>query len=225
MSDPGPVRQRSKIAAALADRPAQQKVAVFVVRNVATTPEVIVFWHPGGGWQLPAGTVEADESFEQAAHREAIEETGLADVELIKDLGSREMIMPPGQALLLEEVHLQLAPGGARTRWRLWRGAVDVLDLQDDWALVRTTERDLDHPELVIAQLTGWVPSRTLSTRQERRFFLATSQDTKINSWQQQGEPEHTFTVCWQPIRPAPDLVDGQRDWLELLDAGLRRLR
>jgi ADP-ribose pyrophosphatase YjhB (NUDIX family) len=210
------------ITAALASNPVQRKVAIFVVRNASTAAEVAVFWHPGGGLQVPAGTVEPGESFEQAAIREAIEETGLVDVTLVGDLGSQESIMGDGRALLLEEVNLRLSPGGPQTRWRLSRAAVEVIELRGEWAMVRMQERDLDNPDLLVAQLTGWVPVKILTRRQERRFYLASSTDTKIDSWQHQGEPEHSFTVSWQPVRPRPKLVEGQDAWLDRLDAGLR---
>jgi hypothetical protein len=133
--------------------------------------------------------------------------------------------MGEGRALLLEEVNLRLSPEGPQTRWRLSRAAVEVIQLRGDWAMVRMQERDLDNPDFVVAQLTGWVPVKILSRRQERRFYLASSNDTKINSWQHQGESEHLFTVSWQPVRPRPRLIEGQDVWLDRLVAGMRDKR
>ena len=43
-----------------------------------------------GAWLFPKGHIDADESDEAAARREVLEETGLADLEYIDDLGSYE---------------------------------------------------------------------------------------------------------------------------------------
>ncbi|HEY9290887.1 MAG TPA: NUDIX domain-containing protein [Microlunatus sp.] len=105
----------------LGQQPAQRKVTVYVIRNVAGDPELVTFWHPGGGRQIPAGTVEPGESYDAAALREAGEETGLTDIELIDDLGVEELIMSDGRALVLAETNLRLSPAGAETHWRLSR--------------------------------------------------------------------------------------------------------
>lgn len=56
----------------------RQKVVCYITRN---RQDILVFEHtqeyPGAGIQVPAGGVEAGESLEQAAIREAFEETGL----------------------------------------------------------------------------------------------------------------------------------------------------
>lgn len=180
-----------------------------------------MFWHPGGGLQIPAGTVEPGEPYDVAALREAREETGLTDIELADELGVDELIMPTGRALVLTETDLHLSPGGARTAWRLSRTAVELLQADAGWCLVRYQERDLEHPDLLVAQLTGWVPASVLTLRQERRFFLARSTDRRVAPWRTEGEPGRTFTVSWQPIRPRPDLVSPQQPWLDRLDAVL----
>ena len=46
-----------------------QKVTAFVTRGVGEDAELLVFRHPHAGLQLPAGTVEVDESPPAAALR------------------------------------------------------------------------------------------------------------------------------------------------------------
>lgn len=73
----------------------------------------------GGAWTFPKGHIDEGESDEEAAVREIREETGLADLELIDDLGSYERyrIGPSGDdndESELKEIHLYLfaaAPG------------------------------------------------------------------------------------------------------------------
>ncbi len=68
------------------------KVLAYITRG----SRLLVFTHPTApeaGIQVPGGTVEADEMIEDAALREAIEETGLAGLRLNTFLGelSRDM--------------------------------------------------------------------------------------------------------------------------------------
>jgi ADP-ribose pyrophosphatase YjhB (NUDIX family) len=51
--------------------------------------------HPEAGIQVPAGTMRPGESAERAALREATEETGLVNLELVRVLGEQEFDMRP----------------------------------------------------------------------------------------------------------------------------------
>lgn len=48
--------------------------------------------HPDAGIQIPAGTVENNETIEEAIIREASEETGLKDISIVKFLGKTEYL-------------------------------------------------------------------------------------------------------------------------------------
>ncbi len=63
-------------------------VAGGVVINSAG--QVLVVNQQGDSWSLPKGHVEAGESVVEAARREIYEETGIAEVELIRPLGTYE---------------------------------------------------------------------------------------------------------------------------------------
>ena len=52
--------------------------------------EYLLLHYPGGHWDFPKGHVEGNEEEEETAHRELLEETGIADIEFIK--GFRKMI-------------------------------------------------------------------------------------------------------------------------------------
>ncbi len=67
----------------------------------------------GNGWTFPKGHIEAGEEDEEAARREILEETGLAKLEYIDDLGSyeRHRIGKDGvedDTAELKEIHLYL---------------------------------------------------------------------------------------------------------------------
>ncbi|WP_405135529.1 NUDIX domain-containing protein [Nocardia sp. NBC_01388] len=66
----------------------KEKVLAYIVRN----GELLVFRHTDYSWeevgiQVPAGSVKAGESPEGAALREAREETGLTEFEIVRKLG------------------------------------------------------------------------------------------------------------------------------------------
>ena len=65
------------------------KVVAFVTRNGPAGAELLVFYHPNAGVQVPAGTLEAAEDPLAGARREAWEETGLDDLRLVAPLGQR----------------------------------------------------------------------------------------------------------------------------------------
>jgi 8-oxo-dGTP pyrophosphatase MutT (NUDIX family) len=67
--------------------PQVEKVTAFVTRGTGEAAELLVFRHGRSGVQVPAGTVEADESPNSALLREVGEETGLTEVRLIRTLG------------------------------------------------------------------------------------------------------------------------------------------
>jgi 8-oxo-dGTP diphosphatase len=74
---------------------------------------------PNAGLQVPGGSVESGESLEQAALREAYEETGLTDLRLERFLGSAHYLTkdPPGVEHLRHFFHLS-RERAEPTAWR-----------------------------------------------------------------------------------------------------------
>ncbi|WP_440895440.1 NUDIX hydrolase [Amphibacillus sp. Q70] len=64
------------------------------------TNQVLMVSNLGLGWTFPGGTVEKDETFENAVIREVKEETGL-DVEVEEVLSTNETILPEEDRQLL----------------------------------------------------------------------------------------------------------------------------
>jgi 8-oxo-dGTP pyrophosphatase MutT (NUDIX family) len=70
--------------------PTVQKAFSYVTREGQHGLELLVFEHlyPKSGVQIPKGTVDEDETPEEAAFREVIEEAGLRNLTLVRHLGT-----------------------------------------------------------------------------------------------------------------------------------------
>ena len=111
----GPPR-RSYAAAVIVRR---EKVVCYIVRN----HRLLVFRHLDQRWdqsglQVPAGSIEPGESPEDAALREAVEETSLSGLRIVRKLGEVDYDLAPYR---LERHHrhvFQLQPDGETPeRW------------------------------------------------------------------------------------------------------------
>ena len=96
-----------------------QKVVCYIVR----AGRLLVFKHLDQPWevtglQVPAGSIKADESPEEAALREASEETGLTGLRLVRRLGATRYDLAPArpEVQLRHVFHLEL-DDEAPERW------------------------------------------------------------------------------------------------------------
>ncbi|HZC27109.1 MAG TPA: NUDIX domain-containing protein [Actinopolymorphaceae bacterium] len=199
---------------------AQRKVTTFVTRGSGATAELLVFWHPGSGTQVPGGTVEDGEAFEAAARREVTEETGLSDLELVDDLGVRRDDLPEGRAVVVRRIFLQTRPGpdGPQTSWSFTNIGVEVVERRDGYARVVYEERDLDagNDGLLYARFHGWVPDDALAYRQVRAFYHFRAGTGAPERWQQLENDKFVFHLFWVPLVPKPDILIGPiQEWLD----------
>ena len=100
-----------------------------VVAYITHGDRLLMFTHPlspEAGIQVPAGTIENDERAEDAALREAIEETGLTNLTLIQHLGTYRYDMRRFKPEIHERhvYHLE-ATGELPESWRHFESDVD----------------------------------------------------------------------------------------------------
>jgi 8-oxo-dGTP pyrophosphatase MutT (NUDIX family) len=203
------------------------KATAFIIRRRDAQRELLVFAHPTAGVQVPAGTVEEGEAFENAALREAQEETGLECMHLVKELAQYSYSLQNNRyaflcatplfrelALTSERIDIGYGDGSIFRRGMI----VSLERVEDNWSEIRHDEFDLnvDPPKLQFS-VRGWVPSRCLSARQSRRFFLLTTAQETPASWDHLAEGHHLFHLYWVPLVPRPRLIPPQDEWLDLV--------
>jgi 8-oxo-dGTP pyrophosphatase MutT (NUDIX family) len=161
----------------------------------AGRPHLLLFRHPLAGVQLPAGSIEKNESPFAAAIREVVEETGLHDLADPISLGTTTTHLPPSSRILLRGCSPQPAPDspsrGARPRrprppalppalagadsstCRLNRGlTVELLEIAGDEARVRADVLDYNHaPPTLLSRREGWVHTAALGSIIDRHHI------------------------------------------------------
>jgi 8-oxo-dGTP pyrophosphatase MutT (NUDIX family) len=198
-----------------------EKVTAFVTRGDGPAHQLLVFRHPTAGIQVPAGTVEPNESPEAAGLREVTEETGLTDVRLIARLATFQHHMAADQRVFLCRAPVYAEPANIAPLVRIpcRRGIpVTVTDERSDYAHIVYEEFDLRSGEVVVTRRdTGWVPVDTLTTHVVGHLFHLRSTASTPERWTVLAEIDLglTFELFWVPLSPRPALVEGQAAWLD----------
>lgn len=197
-----------------------EKVAAFITRETKAGLELLLFKHPYAYNQLPAGTVEAGETPETAVLREAFEETGLGPLSIREYLGCEEGQLPNGNWVILTSTRVFARPNITSFDWAYLRRGIQVKILRTIGGFSQVTYEevdDLQDPQYISMQITGWVPDHTLTSTSKRHFFLLDLNGNTAESWTVFTD-NHTFTLFWVPLADAPRIISPyQRAWLEFL--------
>ena len=196
-----------------------EKVTALVTRDSEVGSDVLLFEHPYAGIQIPAGTVEGDETPEEAVMREVAEETGLSSVAIQRYLGYDEERLPEGQGVIVEPTRVYARPDLDSFDWaRLRRGIrVEVTRAEEGFSQVKYEELDrVPDPQYVSMCIIGWVPDRVLSRTQRRHFFHLEASGHSEERWTVRAD-NHLWTVFWASLRDLPEIVRPQNKWLKHL--------
>ena len=142
-----------------------EKVTAFIIRESKDGQELLLFEHPNAGVQIPAGTVEDDETPEEAVIREATEETGLTSLSMRQYLGCTEERLPARQRIIVEPTKVYARPDVTSFDWAQLRKGIPVALVRrsGDFSQVKYEEFDrVPNPRYVTMGITGWVPDRVL---------------------------------------------------------------
>ncbi|HVU10135.1 MAG TPA: NUDIX domain-containing protein [Phototrophicaceae bacterium] len=191
------------------------KVTAFITRETGGGRQLLVLRHPSAGIQLPAGTIEADETPEAAVLREVREETGLTAVEIVAHLETVEQVLEGQARVVTAPYNLELEPGdSARIIARLSRGAAvqRIEEFYADtqvWCEFRLAADGVLRP---VTGMRGWLPTRLLTNRVQRAFFHLIPTAPTPERWTQEAD-HHTFELYWADL--SVQLVTPQQAWLE----------
>jgi ADP-ribose pyrophosphatase YjhB (NUDIX family) len=109
------------------------KVTCFITRNGNQGIELLLFFHPNAGIQVPAGTDNLGEEPETAARREAAEETGLKGLFLLRSLGEVHDPAPDGYLLVAYPTPVYSRPDSSSFDWAHLDNLPPLISPQDRW--------------------------------------------------------------------------------------------
>jgi hypothetical protein len=124
------------------------KVTCFITREKDKKIELLLIQHPNAGIQLPAGTVEINEDFKQAALREAYEETGLAEFITCNYIGKQDTNLS-GKYIISQKAKVFSRPDLSSFQWAEIRSGITVQQERSQGKFVQVSyiEGDKYHEE------------------------------------------------------------------------------
>jgi len=195
------------------------KVTALITRQRGDQRQLLLIRHPYAGIQIPAGTIEPYETLEQAALREASEETGLSGLTVAAYLGNEQISLPPDQRAILHSTVIYSRPDATSFDWaHLRRGIWVTLTgrRQADWRQVCFQEIDrVPDPQYVSMEIIGWVQEEMLADRRTRHFYLMNG-DSPWDEWDTRAD-SHLFHLFWAPIDDLPTIISPQDRWIDWL--------
>jgi len=197
-----------------------EKVTAFITRESADGHDLLLFKHPNAGIQIPAGTVEDDETAEEAVLREVSEETGLTSLSVGQYLGCKEDRLPEGQRIMAESTKVYARPDVTSFDWAHLRKGIRVtLSGRRMGGFSQVTYEELDrvpNPQYVTMSIIGWVPDGVLADARRRHFFHLEFDGQSEERWTVYSD-NHYFSLFWAPVEALPEIIHPQGEWLEFL--------
>lgn len=218
------------------------KVAGFVTRRRGPERELLVFRHPAGGTQLPAGTVEVGEAIEAAVVREVAEETGLTGAMRVRHLASlAESWRPDGRVITRStpvyaaprvtapRLPIPLAPGfsvpragrgfGCRLLQEQGRDVVEA-----GYVRVGFDRFDLGKREWrIVETVSGWIPADAITADVVRHLFHVETTAVTLDRWFHDGDVPGC-ELTWKRLDGEVGLLSGQSEWLSRVRPLLTRV-
>lgn len=193
------------------------KVTCFITRKNNNKHELLLIQHPSAGIQFPAGTVEINEKYEQAAIREAIEETGLKEFDSCKIIGSQEQKLD-GKYVIFDKAKIYSKPDTSSFQWAEIRRGITVIHERKHGDFVQISYKEGDkypEPNFISYQITGWTKDSNLASKVTRKFYHLQSH-SQFDDWEMETDNQK-FKLFWTPLDNLPQIVSPQNEWLDYL--------
>ena len=195
------------------------KVTAFITRNSGQDIELLLFEHPHAGIQIPGGTVELNESYESAVLRETFEETGLSNVTISSIIGHKDKVCESDNFIVLSKTEVYSRPDPNSFNWANFRRGIVVKKLREENSFIHASYTEYDkYPDhnYITYNITGWVPSNTLTKKKRRYFYHIECNEATPDSWEKITD-NHNIKLFWAPISNLPEIVHPQNEWLEFV--------
>jgi 8-oxo-dGTP pyrophosphatase MutT (NUDIX family) len=197
-----------------------EKVNAFTTPTIGPGTDLLLLQHPYASIQLPAGTVEAGETPEQAVLREAYEETGLQPLTILEYLGAKQTSLPADLRLIHQPTRVYARPDATSFDWAYLRIGIQVNLLRKSAGFSQISYEEPDrepNPQYTTMQITGWVPDQALTNTSIRHFFLLDFKGSTPARWTVFSD-NHNFKLFWVSLSDAPALISPyQAHWLAYL--------
>ena len=196
------------------------KVTCFILRKAEHGADLLLFRHPYAGIQIPAGTVNPNEDPQAAAIREAREESGLNRLNLVRWLGDEPEPPRKEHMVIVTPTAVYARPDPYSFAWAQFRIGllVKVLRSADGFTQVSYQEsNDVENPQYVTYNITGWVPDENLTDQITRHFYLFEHNLESPERWLVDTD-YHKFKLFWAPLVDLPPIIPPQDLWLKKLE-------
>jgi len=203
-----------------------EKVVSFITRKKNNNIELLLFKHPSNDIQVPAGTVDEGEDHFDAAIREGYEETGLNAFKDIKLLGYEDIHITNGEFMIEKNTKVYSRPNSNSLNWIEIRRGIYASDVQYKNGYNQITYQeydDVNNPNYISYQITGWVPRESLTKNIRRFFYRLNYQEESEDKWEWITD-NHSVEIFWVPIKKMPIINNYQQRWLKYLIDDLKEL-
>jgi 8-oxo-dGTP pyrophosphatase MutT (NUDIX family) len=200
-----------------------EKVTALITRPAKPGLELLLFEHPYAGIQIPAGTVEEQETPEEAVLREAKEETGLSPLAIQRYLGCEEHRLPDGQRIVAGRTKVYARPDLTSFDWATLRRGIRVATGRRAKGFSQVTYEEFDRlpdPRYVTMSITGWVLGDVLADTRRRHFFHLEYLGPSDFRWAVFTD-NHLLILFWAPLPALPQIIHPQDRWVEFLQRSL----
>jgi 8-oxo-dGTP pyrophosphatase MutT (NUDIX family) len=199
-----------------------RKATAFVCRDIHGEYELLLLRHPHAGIQIPGGTIEQGEHEEDAARREAREETGLDNLMLRAYAGYDDTYSEDNRGYIVETTQLLSRPDKTSFDWAKLRAGLQVEKLREyeQYIQVRYAEyNSFPEQHYLTYVLIGWIPRNCYSNQCRRYFYHFDTTETR-NTWKRKAD-NHEFELFWAPWSNLPEIVKPQDEWIETVKSRL----
>lgn len=195
-----------------------EKVTTFITRNKNGKKQLLLFNHPHAGIQIPAGTVEIGERSDDAALREAFEETSLNNLNVVCKIGELKSQLLDDKMCVVENTKIYSRPSIKSFDWASIRRGIKMESnglTENGFTHITYKEFDDNKKHLYITyQITGWIPNDCISKKILRYLYHLETNDINLDFWENEAD-NHTFKFFWADVDKLPQIVISQAEWLE----------